>query len=253
MGPENQIDKTYRVFNQSVQRISGAEDVEISQVAIRCQERIKAGELVVVGNLPIFHVPSITGFDLVEIAGGPVQMYAGVVVADIPKLMAASPENVDADLVRTLAIADQYPERGFQRRLRTVYEEALKLQTSWLEKTGPGDVEYDPRRWDKDGLIKDLLGEARFYSDCGFDDWKKAIEDHRKLEKNPGVVKELNMLENSAAHFMTFRQRYSSMNYQMALQAGKQRFIDEMGQDERALTTASLFMGISLYAKQPLN
>jgi len=79
-----------------------------------------------------------------------------------------------ADLLRTIAIADQYPA-SYGNYLQSVYNYGLELQKRWLERWKVGRVFNDPRHINRRKLLKKLLGKPFYELDIDFLHWQKEI------------------------------------------------------------------------------
>lgn len=246
---ENSLQVATRIFDESIYGIRDSQIEGLNNIAGRTANRIRKGELFVVVNNSDFNIPTITGFDLAEIAPGPRAKYVPVIVVDMGKILDEKPETVKGDLVRTVAIADQYPLNGFQRRYKAVYEDALQAQTKWLISTNTPNIFLDPRTTDRETLFQDLLGDARYFSDFGFEDWQKAIEDYRKSGQDIGAIPILDQLKEATAQFLVMRQRFIPINYYVARQKIGEAYLNEWDADKRAETMAYSLMGASIYAR----
>ena len=212
-------------------------------------DKIRSKELLVVANNNLFNIPAITGFDLTEIEGW-TQSYRAILVIDIDKILNTERDRIMGDLVRTLAVAEQYPFNGFQRRLERVYNQALGIQQEWLIDMESPLLELDPRSQDFETLTKKLIGDKRYYSDVGFEDWQKAIESYRKQVKTPKELRMLNQLKGATVHFMTVRQRFLVTNFDTALSTIGSDYINKWDKERRAEAAAYNLLGISLYTRR---
>jgi hypothetical protein len=96
---------------------------------------------------------------------------------NIPAFLETSPEVRQADLVRTLAVLDQFPLNGFQRRQREVYGDALMVQKAWLQgREVPTMDDYDPRDVPESDLVQNIIGDEFFFSDTGFVDYTQTAD-----------------------------------------------------------------------------
>lgn len=252
-GKENPIQAATRIFDESIYGIRDSQIEGLKDIAARTVDRIRDRELLVVGNNPTFRIPTVTGFDLTEVAPGPRSQYAPVIVIDIEKIQSLGPEAIKDDLSRTVAVADQYPFNGFQRRYRAVYEDALQAQTQWLTETNTPGIQLDPRNTARETILKSLLGDARYYADVGFADWQKAIESYRRSGQDISVIPILDKLKDATGHFIVMRQRFVPTNYQIARQQIGEDYVIKWGAEKRAEGIAYSLMGASIYARMPGN
>jgi hypothetical protein len=251
IGKENPIQLATRIFDESIYGIRDSDIPGVNDAARRTVDRIRNREIFVVANNQTFNIPTVTGFDLAAVPG-PQSMYAPVVVMDLGKVLGSRSELIKGDLVRTIAIADQYPVNGFQRRYKEVYTTALEAQTNWLETTRTPTVPLDPRTTDREALLRTLLGDARYFSDVGFQDWQKAIEDYRKSDMDTSVDPLLDQLKDATGHFMVMRQRFVPMNHRIALRKNRGEYL-KWNAEKRTEAVAYMLIGASLYARQPNN
>lgn len=170
--------------------------------------------------------PGATSFELKKIkAGGPL---FPCVVLDGSKLKFTSLTDIAADLIRTLIISEQYPLRGFQRRLGEVYRYGLRAQAQWLRKEGIDSIPLDPRCENQESLVKKLLGDEKYYADLGFEDLQLAIDGY-SLGQGVEIVKRLSRLRESPMSFINARNELSNRPGQVRL---------DLGTDERATDNA---------------
>ncbi len=149
------------------------------------------------------------------------------------------PMDVKADLVRTMFVTDQLPDKGYQRRLVGVYTTALDLQADWLQGQNAESVYNDPRTNAREELLRKLLGD-RFYLDAGIEDWSPLVADNLKRVKRTSGEDLHEDLENWAhnigepLHFIYWRERHrGTIRQQMRHQRTFQEFIGKNA-DERA-------------------
>lgn len=250
-GAENPIRAATRIFDESIYAIRDSNITGLNDAAHRTVDRISKMEILVVGNNPDYNIPTVTGFDLTELAPGPSAKYFPSVVIDLDKIIGSSAEVVKGDLARTIAIADQYPFNGFERRYKEVYKQALGFQLSWLENTNNPNIPLDPRDNEQESLLRQLLGDARYYSDVGFSDWQAAIKDYKNSGQDVAVNSKLNQLIGDKAHFLVMRQRFVPMNHMIASQQAGENYTSGWDEEKRSQAIAYTLMGASLYASNP--
>jgi hypothetical protein len=126
------------------------------------------------------------------------------------------------DLLRTIAVADQYPHKGYTRRYKDIYTRALKEQARWQESLGMKTLDYDSETADMHSMLELLLTDEAQEADCGIDDWLAVIErafpgltpkqkDIIDYFRDPKVflgLRELYLMEISVARESQVSQRY---------------------------------------------
>ena len=239
------------IFHDAIHRMrtSGVEGV--SDMAGRTADWINRRETRVIATDSI---PTVTDFNLVEYIPGDNGYYAPAIFVNIEKILVSTSEEIQADLARTVAIADQFPANGFERRYREVYGRALDAQEQWLDRTSSAsEIELDPRKTDREVLLKMLLGEERYYGDVGIEDWQKAVDGDMKGSKmDLNRTNLLNRLRVNLDHFIVVRHRFVPMNFQTAIEhLGEKRYKEEWSHDERAKVTAASLLDISIVSSPP--
>lgn len=246
------LQMTHR-FNEAIYglRDSGLEGIE--DIAGRVVPRITRGEIQTAAPASGTIMPAATSFYMHEIPGTRVAIYTPIILIDPSRMMGSSLAVAQADLVRTISVADQYPHDGFQKRLRDVYAQALERQRFWLEQQNAVEVEHDPRSGHQEEILFRILGEDYYYTDFGWDDWLKAAETISNLgghtEHQQQVIEEL---RGSMGHFLGVREKFIPEAHSQAMKAGASKYL-EMSQDQRAEAAATVLFGISVYARMPEN
>lgn len=237
---ENRAELATQKFDKAIYGIRDARVGNISEIADRVVGRIRGGNLHVLANNANFRIPSITGFDCFELSSPVRREFAAGIIIDVDKILSSSGAKVENDLVRTLAIADQFPFNGFERRLRDVYQDALSVQEQW--QAAKPDISFSDSTRGENSL-RTLLGDARYYSDTGVDDWKAAIAKYPQ----PTAMqrKLLQDLGSSSEHFLAVRHALTGMHHSMAMQQGGAAYLN-MSPDERAAFTALVLLESSL-------
>lgn len=195
---------------------------------------------------PIDGIFTSTGFDLVEVPEFGSGIHTPVMLVDIKEVLAQRSDVLTTDLVRTLAVADQYPEK-FARRYSEVYADAFAVQREWLG-SAPA-VAFDPRLNDEEHLRRELLGDAKYYSDVGFDDWQAAIDEYSQLSRSIPQRSRLKKLRPDTSEFLIMRHVMTAKHHESAQQTLGDKFF-KADADERARITAMIYMGIALNASQ---
>lgn len=165
------------------------------------------------------YLPWLTNFTL-ELGGDANEnMPRGHILVDTSRTVEGRVFN--SDLVRTVLVASQFPDSGYERRLCDVYRTALIRQDEWLRKTGVEFAFLDPRvKWPRDETmldfhLKQLLGTEAFFLDFGFKDWKSAVADvamdlqDERLGDWKSQVEKLNEVMESKNAFFRARGRFN--------------------------------------------
>lgn len=240
-----------RRFDTAIYAIRDSGISPISAIAQESVQRIRRKELLLTVS-DSFTQPTATAFGFFQFPESPRSEMLPLISLN-PMVLNADPANFQHDLVRSLAIAGQYPFSGYERRLRRVYTDALDLQSEWLDNQGVGRLDYDPRTQSREDLLKQLLGKERFYTDTGFADWQAVIDE---LAADSGYLKErgaLELLRDAKAHFLVIRHRFTGINHQAAIQAKGEVAYRAMDDDTRAKWFAAALVGASLFARTPEN
>lgn len=180
-------------------------------------ERLASGELKLkeIGG----YLPWLTNFTLELDDDGNQDMPKGHILVDTSRTVEG--RVFDSDLVRTVLVAAQFPNSGYERRLCDVYRTALIRQDEWLRKTKVEFAFLDPRvKWPGDNTpfdfhLKQLLGTETFFLDFGFADWKSAVADiamdlqDERLGDWKSQVERLNTVIKSKEAFFRARSRFN--------------------------------------------
>lgn len=151
----------------------------------------------------------------------------GVILVNPFRFTSSKVDTVAAELVRTISIAVQFPDRGYCRPLREVYREALEMQKQWLVHTRSSGTLHDPRYFPQSVIIQNIMGKSGYYSDFGFADWQKAIdmlldkEDLNPTNVSKDRIRALNELLANRDSFILSRSRSSNG------QGNERKFIPE--------------------------
>ncbi len=210
-----------------------------SEIAEFVGDKVDKGKIKIVeSNLAM---PSATDFVLSEDIRYKSECTPTIIV-DERKILLGNTRNM-SDLIRTLAIAAQYPDNGYEKRLAYVYWKGLKVQEDWLNKVAVDMVPLDPRREDCEALIKEILGDERYYLDVGFGDWENVADILRSGQSN-GIGFELDKLVRSPMVFIKRRNELEGMPSQRIM---------GLSADERAKETAYKMVTSSLRSGSKLN
>lgn len=241
INPEQKMALVTQKFDSAISTVRDSGIPAISEIAHHAVDKISKGDIAVMAKHPLYDIPSITGFSLFELPVARGTVYKPLVVIDPDKILSSDSKVIQADLVRTLGIAHQFPVNGYERRLSDVYDDALELQKKWLERH---DVflEFDPRTMQQEELKRKLMGNDHYYMDTGFADWQQVIA--KQLTMPGPFMQKLRELEQDKNFFLILRQKLSPIHYQVLL---KQMSPEEYLQREnRVETNATLLVGNAL-------
>src|SRR5215469_11302615 len=115
-----------RKFNNAIYGLFESQVPDIDGLARRVEQRIRTGEIMGVASSKRFFSPATTGFDFLHVPQASQVLFNPVIVVDPEKMLSDNPDKIQADMIRTLALADQFPHNGYQRRYRESYADALK-------------------------------------------------------------------------------------------------------------------------------
>lgn len=223
-------------------KILQEEDVPTTRDIIkRSSGRIQVGDIPILGGLfPITY----TDFMLIEfdIEGTNQQGVGPGILLDSAWVDLGSPLRIAADLVRTLAVLDQYPTSGFERRMTLVYGDALQAQRLWLEAINAPKVNLDPRRENPREITRTLLGNERFYTDTGLADVYNAINNLRPHE-DPEIDRKLaEMVLMDAKMFIGLRHQIRPTMRQTGEQIYRKGYTRNLTPDQRAEACANAIL-----------
>ena len=176
------------------------------------------------------------------------QEMEGVILVDPIRFRSSKVDTLDAELVRTISVAVQFPDRGYCRPLREVYREALEMQKQWLVHARSSGTLHDPRYFPQSVIIQNIMGKSGYYSDFGFADWQKAIdmlldkEDLNPTNVSKDRIRALNELLANRDSFLLSRSRSSHD------QGNERRFIPEFCAKLDSLPPESLALHNAVHA-----
>lgn len=162
---------TERIVN-AIKDIRASQIPEAVRVLDACYEAVNEGQLdyaLVDGGIEF---PTVTAFRPLRSLDG---KFKPRILFNPSEVLFFGKDKLGADLVRTLSVASQYPTQGYQRRMSDVYEDALNLQARYLDKREMGSVPFDPRVENRGEVRREVLGDIRFFYDCGFVDFQRAL------------------------------------------------------------------------------
>lgn len=143
---------------------------------------------------------------------------------------------IDADLMRSLAVRSQYPG-NYARRYQEVLYDALCLQAEWLNISGNNHAIHDPRFSSKGGLTRNLLGDNRYFSDFGIEDWWKEVQRISLHTQNPQFEEYLEPYSNPEI-FIFLRSKFTPQIHSELTEQFGDSYINTMDADDRARLSA---------------
>jgi hypothetical protein len=223
MFSEDAADRLSQVISTFDSAIYGLRDSDVPQIVDisgRSVARIAPGpnqELMTGLNSDLFNIPGITGFAMIQVPEVSPPQYGALIVIDAGRILTYPKEEVQADLVRTLGIADQVPVNGFERRLHTVAGDALDLQKLWLAAHPTKLHLLDPDRTGREALIRKILGEKRYFADTGFADWQQAVDGFLGDRQFRAYHGKFRLLRDNRHHFAATREQAIEFAYDQAM------------------------------------
>ncbi len=169
---------------------------------------------------------TLTSFALLAVPGA-VQQYSPTIIIDQanPYSRVEDTRFLEADLIRTLAIRDQFFFGGFEGPLNEAYGRALSLQIDWLDHARMPRVELDPRKIRPEVLIEQILGSVRYRLDIGFRDWQSTIDQMLQDPQHNRDWPVLEMLRPNKSHFIAQRHIQQPSSYQQIEEEGLRPFL----------------------------
>lgn len=244
-------------FNRAIYSLRDDRISPVSDIARRTVARIRNQEVLVALDSSLTQ-QTTTALRMIEVPYAPGRgAYAPQITLEVGRMLTFTqvPYRIEADLVRTLAVVNQIPDQGYQRRWNVVYGDALGTQTDWLDQKSIGFVDEDPRFFSKEELLRRLLGVEKFYGDTGFEDWQGVIDELFADQKSRAYHPTLRQLRGATGHFLAMRERFAAMSYQAALAADGANRLMAATEDERAKVNAFALVGSSIFTRtnNPLN
>jgi hypothetical protein len=234
------------VFNATIYSLRDGNYGRISELAGKTALRIGNKEILVAPGQEKIPAVAMTNFFLHEFEEAGIIKYLPVLSLHADKFLTSSQPQRQADLIRTISVADQFPLNGFAHRFLQAYSQALGPQQLWLEDNQLPPVDFDPRSNTPQEIIAQLIGQPYVLTDVGFLDWQKAIADYSHFSKSPHEQSVLENLNHNQTHFISVRQHFVPMLHQTALSYLGNDYLTKFSPDQRAETTAMALLGISL-------
>ncbi len=236
-------------FDQAIYGLLNDQDSWVADHARSMIPKIGNQEVPVTLDIDMPRSSHIVRFTPVAVPGGTKGEIFPSFAINPANLLSNNKQYIQAELISAFHLADLYPFQGYERRMLASYGEALALQKKWLTKNEVSVKNLDPRIQSVEDITKAMIGEAYYYSDTGFTDWQKAIDEY--VHHEPNLFPILEKLRESKAHFLSVRQNLTPMLYDSAILAGGKQRIQSMDQEEIANLTAFTLLGISLTSFPP--
>lgn len=243
------IENPFANFEQAVYAIRDRGIEPFSGLAEKAIQRMRAREIMLQANYEPPRLRATTVFGMQPIPGSVRQEHYPVVMVELGDALTLENAVLQGDAVRTLAVVDQYPFNGYERRLRTVYQEALDTQMDWLTQTSAPLLPFDPRILDREELIKHLLGPAKYKLDIGFDDWQATADEIVTPDMSRRDRDTLKMLRESKEHFLVQRHHHQNLLYPTIAGLGA---FDTMTEDQLRQYFCASLLGAALISKPPI-
>jgi hypothetical protein len=251
--PENPQALLDQTLTSTLARVRDAGVLGVSNAARRIENLRRSQGLATVEGFP--YGEAVSDFNLAyAFRSGDMLFNVPVITMNPTYLLGRNANAVTADIVKTIAIADQFPftaaqreyarqnpSFGYQRRLAVVYDEALTAQEQWLE-TNDADLptRLDPRKTDRDEVIKNLLGYGRYYADIGFTDFLAGVEKAEEMGAYPQSF--LDTMKSDPLFFLLLRKKVVHSVYANAKEIHGEETFNDFSADKRAELCAPLYL-----------
>lgn len=175
--PENAYSQISTVLGRSLVNIASIGNETHRNLCSNIESGLRSEELSLAEKFPEDERATLTG---VTFFPHPRNMRQAmpIIFVDIGKVLGSRDEVVQADLVRTLAVAEQCigDGRSAAGSYRDTYLRALREQREWLEQSGMAHLPaLDPRVEDNETLLSGVLGDSRYLSDVSLYNWEQAV------------------------------------------------------------------------------
>jgi len=178
-------------------------------------------------------------------------LYSPRLVIDAGKMSGANPEKVQGDLVRTIAIADQFPFNGFERRYGDVYEQGIQAQETWLEATDAPTILLDPRTTERESLKRKLLGDPRYFADVGFSDLQEFVANAEQPGAESPFIFPVEQLKEKNDLFFGVRETAIQAHYQDMKDLNGENYHTDWSVEKRAKISAASLIDAYNYLMRP--
>lgn len=241
--PEMIKNDAIKLLKESTKRLLASEILEVKLIAINVAARLSKGTITYEIPSSELPCPSLTAFDLTFQDPGTEPVLRPVLVINPTAILTASDAQRDADLLRTFAVADQYP-RDYADSYSQIYDRALDTQQRWLEANKIQDkLLFDPRIQDRETIKKKLLGEKRYVCDASIRDWDKACDSPLTKAYLP-KGETIDEIRRNTQLFIVRRQAYTPTIYSRL--RSEYRNFSTMSHRFRARINGSAYLAITL-------
>lgn len=201
--------------------IYGIRDAKVPVISALAEETISSitnQELPTILGLPGMHTPSSVDFNLMQTQG----FLKPVFTLNPDKLLSTSTAEVQADIVRAIVVAESFPTDGYEEPLVDTYLYALRMERKWRRSQGDTSL-VEQTEEQKNARVRELLGDARYFSDTGFADWEWAIEYLKEQKLHPAGI--LDELRPDVDFFLSLRAKYTEKVYNDGVKTmGKEQY-----------------------------
>lgn len=138
--PETLLGPAEAVFFQHMDTLGRSGDQQLHDMCQRGIDKIRSGieyKLTLIPNhLLGIDIDTATSLELVEVSTIDQPLHGVVLVVDIDRMMFQPSLEFQGDLLRTLSLADQFPDHGYERKLTEVYDDLwICRRNGWTNTT----------------------------------------------------------------------------------------------------------------------
>lgn len=218
-------------------------DPHVRTIADSVSKKISAGEIIIE---PDFHGQigeHYSGFRILTRMSDRLVIPQPVVYINPDEHYFRDNETRRADLIKTLAIAYQYPDNGFERQYAQIYREAAALQLKWVSLQANSKFRMPEKPFDEKHVLSRHIGGIRALTDVGFEDWNRISNN---FIQETGFSYEDQSLLSSKTYFIGLREEYSRIIFEVLKSRFGSKKISEWNRDYRAAIVARLLFGFHL-------
>lgn len=233
---ESPVEVRLRTFVAQLADSGTDKTVESAKIVL---ERMNAKSLVVLMT-DIPRHEGLTQFSPTPVIGGDTFQMSSCILLNQNWFLGSPPTIATADLVRTVHVAAQWPDK-YEHRLSKIYDRALEAQTIWIEEhktaANANNIVLNPRENDREEIKSRLLGPY-YYSDTGLPDWNSAVawrRHHPFSDGTPVKPASIAILATPEAFFYA-RELYTPEVHEQNLSIYPD--LIEMNPDQRAFNTS---------------